>query len=120
MPPPLYPQNIFSTKITSTPTLINLPVIGITQIIEHPSLDGEREGVIDTLAKAGYIDGQTVKIVYQNAQGNLGTATQIVNQIIGQDPKVILAISTPSAQAALAPCLAHGIPLVFSAVHRPG
>jgi len=106
-------------KHDQIPTLISLPVIGITQIIEHPSLDGEREGVIDTLAKAGYIDGQTVKIVYQNAQGNLGTATQIINQIIGQNPKVILAISTPSAQAALAPCLAHNIPLVFSAVTDP-
>lgn len=97
----------------------NLPIIAITQIIEHPALDQEREGVIETLAKAGYIDGQTVKIVYHNAQGNIGTAAQITTQMISLKPKLVLAFSTPSAQAALGPCLAQNIPLVFSTVTDP-
>ena len=97
----------------------NLPIIAITQIVEHPALDQEREGVIETLAKAGYIDGQTVKIVYQNAQGNIGTAAQITTQMISLKPKLVLALSTPSAQAALGPCLAQNIPLVFSTVTDP-
>ena len=96
-----------------------LPIIAITQIIEHPSLDQERYGIIQALAKAGYIDGQTVKIVYQNAQGNMATAAQIVNQLLSQQPKVMVAISTPSAQAALAPCLKQNIPLIFTAVTDP-
>lgn len=108
----------YKQDFTSSPK-DNLPIIGITQIVEHPSLDQEREGVIDTLAKAGYIDGQTVRIIYHNAQGNIGTATQITTQMISLKPKLILALSTPSAQAALAPCLAQNIPLVFSAVTDP-
>lgn len=105
-----------SINISSTE---NLPIVAITQIIEHQALDQEREGIIDVLAKAGYIDGQTVKIVYQNAQGNIGTAAQIVNQIISQKPKVMVAISTPSAQAALPSCIIQKIPLVFTAVTDP-
>ena len=97
----------------------NLPIIAITQIIEHPALDQEREGVIETLAKAGYIDGQTVKIVYHNAQGNIGTAAQITTHMISLKPKLVLALSTPSAQVALGPCLAQNIPLVFSTVTDP-
>ncbi len=96
-----------------------LPIIAITQIIEHQALDQEREGIIDVLAKAGYIDGQTIKIIYQNAQGNISTAAQIVTQIVSQHPKVMVAISTPSAQAALPSCLAQNIPLVFTAVTDP-
>ncbi len=97
----------------------NLPIVAITQIIEHQALDQEREGIIDVLAKAGYVDGKTIKIVYQNAQGNISTATQIVTQIVSQQPKVIVAISTPSAQAALPSCIAQKIPLVFTAVTDP-
>jgi putative ABC transport system substrate-binding protein len=97
----------------------SLPIIAITQIVEHPALDQEREGVIETLAKAGYIDGQTVKIVYQNAQGNIGTAAQITTQMISLKPKLVLALSTPSAQAALGPCLTQNVPLIFSTVTDP-
>ncbi|MBY0281989.1 MAG: ABC transporter substrate-binding protein [Alphaproteobacteria bacterium] len=110
----------FSDKQNSSETSKdNLPIIAITQIVEHSALDQEREGVIEVLAKAGYIDGQTVKIVYQNAQGNIGTAAQITAQMISLKPKLVLTLSTPSAQAALGPCLAQNIPLVFSTVTDP-
>ncbi|RZI46554.1 ABC transporter substrate-binding protein [Candidatus Finniella inopinata] len=96
-----------------------LPIVAITQIIEHQSLDQEREGLIEALADAGYKDGQNIKIMYQNAQGNLGISAQIVTQLLCQKPKVMVAISTPSAQAALAPCLGQKVPLVFTAVTDP-
>lgn len=108
-----------SKKDSSQASKDNLPIIAITQIVEHPALDQEREGIIDTLANAGYIDGQTIKVVYQNAQGNIGTAAQITTQMISLKPKVVVALSTPSAQAALGPCLAQNIPLVFSTVTDP-
>ena len=108
-----------SSSQTVSTTSTNLPIIAITQVIEHPALDQEREGLIKALSDAGYKDGQNVKIMYQNSQGNLGTATQIVTQLLSQKPKIMVAISTPSAQAALAPCLSQKIPLVFTAVTDP-
>ena len=39
--------------------------IGIIQLVEHDSLDLAREGFIDGLAEAGYVDGQNIKIDYK-------------------------------------------------------
>ena len=109
----------FFQKNADSPDITELPIIAITQIIEHPSLDQEREAIIETLNKEGYVDGKTVRIVYQNAQGNLPTASQIAGQVAGQHPKVVIAISTPSAQASLVSCQTQKIPLVFTAVTDP-
>lgn len=96
-----------------------LPLVCISQIIEHPALDEERRGIIDTLKTAGYVDGKTVKIIYQNAQGNLATATQIAQMQAAQNPVALVGISTPSAQALLPIATTQKIPLVFTAVTNP-
>lgn len=89
--------------------------IGITQIVEHPSLDDVRKGVIDALKEKGY-DENKININYKNAQGDFGTA-QIIAQEYNNNSDVIIAISTPSAQAA-----ANNIkdkPIFFSAITNP-
>ncbi len=89
--------------------------IGITQIVEHPSLDDVRKGVIDALKEKGY-DENKININYKNAQGDFGTA-QIIAQEYNNSSDVIIAISTPSAQAA-----ANNIkdkPIFFSAITNP-
>lgn len=97
----------------------SLPIVAITQIIEHVSLNQEREGIVNFLNEKGFIDGKNIKIIYRNAQGNLTTATQIANQLVSMQPKVLVAISTPSAQAALNSCTSNNVPLIFSAVTDP-
>jgi putative ABC transport system substrate-binding protein len=97
----------------------NLPVVAITQIVEHASLDQEREGILCALKERGYVDGKTVKVIYQNAQGNMATSAQLTTQLMSQNPTVMVAISTPSAQAALVPCQNQKVPLVFTAVTDP-
>lgn len=97
----------------------NLPLIAITQIVEHPALDAEREGVIIGLNKAGFIDKENIQIVYQCAQGNQAIAAQIAQHLAGLKPKVIVAISTPSAQSVLCACQETSIPIVFTAVTDP-
>ena len=72
--------------------------IGITQIVEHSSLDDVRRGVIDALKEKGY-DENKVNIDYKNAQGDFGTA-QVIAQEFNNKSDIIIAISTPSAQAA--------------------
>ncbi len=96
-----------------------LPIVAITQIVEHPALDQERAAIIQTLHEAGFIDGKTVKIIFQSAQGNIATAAQIGQRFAGLNPSVVVAISTPSAQAVLSAVQNKDIPLVFSAVSDP-
>lgn len=93
-------------------------IVGISQIVEHSALDQEREGMLEVLQNAEGLN-EKIKIVYENAQGNLATASQIASKLISLKPKVIVAISTPSAQSLKALCAQHKIPLVFTAVSYP-
>ena len=89
--------------------------IGITQIVEHQSLDDVRQGVIDSL-KANDYGEDKVEISYKNAQGDFGTA-QIIAQEFKNTSDIVVAISTPSAQAAV-----NNIkdkPIFFAAITNP-
>lgn len=97
----------------------SFPLVAITQIIEHPALDEERMILEKSLEKQGVKDKQSVQFLYENAQGSIATSTQIINRFLSKKPKVIVAISTPSAQSAIEACLRHKIPLVFSSVTDP-
>jgi putative tryptophan/tyrosine transport system substrate-binding protein len=91
--------------------------IAVTQIVEHPSLDAVRDSLKAELAAAGYEADKTLKWQWQSAQGNPATAAQIARKFVGEAPDVIVAISTPSAQALAA--ATPQIPLIFSAVTDP-
>lgn len=91
--------------------------VAVTAIVEHPALDAARDGVKQALADAGYKEGENLKFVYQSAQGNPGTASQIARQFVGDAPDVIVPISTPSAQAVVS--ATRDIPIVFTAVSDP-
>ncbi|MGO2998115.1 MAG: ABC transporter substrate-binding protein [Moraxellaceae bacterium] len=94
-----------------------MKTVAITAIVEHPALDDVRKGVIDELNKAGFKDGENLTVNFQSAQGNTATAGQIAKQFVADDPDVIVAIATPSAQSVAAST--SSIPLVFSAVTDP-
>ena len=102
-----------STNVANRPT----KTVAITQILEHPSLDAMRRGIIDELADNGYIEGENLKINFQSAQGNTATAGQIAKQFAGDNPDVIVAISTPSAQSMVAATTT--IPIVYTAISDP-
>lgn len=91
--------------------------IAISAIVEHPSLDDIRRGIISGLADLGYKDGQNLTVNFQSAQGNMATAGQIAKQFVADTPDVIIAIATPSAQAVVS--ATNTIPVVFSAVTEP-
>ena len=93
------------------------PVVAITQIVEHPALDAVHQGIRDELAEQGYKPGESVELMFESAQGNAAIASQIARKFVGEQPDVIVAIATPSAQTAAA--AARDIPLVFSAVTDP-
>lgn len=85
--------------------------IGVTQIMEHPALDSARVGFEKALKDNGYGE---VKIDYQNAQGDFGTAQMIANSFVQGKKDLIYAISTPSAQAAYN--VTKEIPILITAV----
>ncbi|CAN7422033.1 ABC transporter substrate-binding protein [Rhizobium sp. LjRoot98] len=91
--------------------------VAVTAIVEHPALDAVRDGVKETLAAAGYKEGENLKFIYESAQGNPATAAQIARQFAGEAPNVIVPISTPSAQAVVSST--RDIPVVFTAVSDP-
>lgn len=96
-----------------------LPVIALTQIVAHPSLDKVRQGVVDELAKQGYVNGKTVRLVIKNAQGNLSLAAQIAKQFVSEQPKVIIAIATPSAQTVVRAAQIQGQAVIFASITDP-
>jgi ABC-type uncharacterized transport system, periplasmic component len=92
-------------------------VVAITQIVEHPALDAVHEGVKDELAERGYREGENLRLMHESAQGNSAIASQIARKFVGENPDVIVAIATPSAQTVAA--AARNVPVVFSAVTDP-
>lgn len=97
-----------------------MPSIAVTQIVEHPSLNAVRDGLQAGLAEAGFETGKTLDWQWQSAQGNPATAVQIAKTFAGDAPMAIVAISTPSAQAAAsALALAPKTALIFAAVTDP-
>ena len=109
----------FFVQFISPKTHQNIPVIAITQIIEHNTLDVVREGIFMGLKERGFEDGKNVRIVYQNAHGQMTTAAQIVQHFANLKPKVLVALSTQSAQLLQPMAQQQNIPLIFSAVTDP-
>jgi putative ABC transport system substrate-binding protein len=93
--------------------------IGVIQIAPHPSLDNCYQGFIEGLAEAGYIDGQNIKIDYQNAQGEMANSDMIAKNMVSSKYDLILGIATPSAMSAYSAAKDTEIPVVFSAVSDP-
>ena len=90
--------------------------VATTAIVEHPALDSVRDGIKAALLESGYND-TTLKFTYESAQGNPAIAAQIARKMVGDQPDVIVAIATPSAQAAVS--AARDIPVIFSVVTDP-
>jgi putative ABC transport system substrate-binding protein len=93
--------------------------ISVNQFVEHPALDAVLKGFQD------YLEEHGVKAEFKvhNAQANMGTATQIGQQMIGEKADLLVAIATPSAQATVqalkkAPAQLKR-PLLFTAVTDP-
>lgn len=72
--------------------------IYISQVIDHPSLDSTRKGIIDYLNNDSKFKGQ-IEIKYDSAQGNPTLAQQIANSYISNRPKVVVGIGTLSSQS---------------------
>ncbi len=91
--------------------------IGISQFVEHPALDSAREGFVDGLKEAGFEEGKNIEIIVENAQADFSTTQAIADKLINEKVDLILAIATPSAQAAAN--ATKDIPILVTAVTDP-
>ena len=95
--------------------------VAVTQIVEVPALNAVRDGLKEELANQEFEAGKSLEWQWTNAQGNQSMAVQIAHKFAGETPDVIVAISTPSAQAVASAMLkaAPNTAIVFSAVVDP-
>jgi putative ABC transport system substrate-binding protein len=93
--------------------------IGIGQFAEHGSLDNCRDGFIAGLAEEGYVEGENLKVLIENAQADGGTAGQIASNFVSKKVDLICAIATPMAQSAFGAAKDTDIPVIFTAVTDP-
>jgi putative tryptophan/tyrosine transport system substrate-binding protein len=102
----------------ATPAVAAEVTVAVTSIVEHPALNAARDGIKEALEAAGYKDGANgFHFLFETAQGKPEIAAQIAKKFVGDGVTVIVAISTPSAQGAVA--ATKDIPIVFTAVTDP-
>jgi putative tryptophan/tyrosine transport system substrate-binding protein len=95
----------------------NSKTIAIMTMNDTPQLLEVKEGIVKGLAERGYVDGKNIKIDFKSAEGNFGLAQQIARQFVGENPDVIVSITTPTSQAVVA--ATKDIPIVFTTVTDP-
>lgn len=93
--------------------------IGIGQFAAHGSLDNCREGFLLGLAEEGIVEGQNLKVLYENSQADGGIASQIVTNFASQKVDLICGIATPMAQSAYGIGRKQNIPVIYTAVTDP-
>ncbi|MDO5695626.1 MAG: ABC transporter substrate-binding protein [Eubacteriales bacterium] len=73
--------------------------VSIIQYVQHPALDGAREGFLAGLKEAGFTEGENLEVKYENASAEMATAGTIAETFANEGQDLILAIATPAAQA---------------------
>jgi putative tryptophan/tyrosine transport system substrate-binding protein len=97
-----------------------MPAIGFLQLASIPALDAGRDGAVEALSAAGYIDGKTVQFQFGNANGDLDTLATIAQGFVDSGVDLIIATGTQALQAAYKATKAAGDPIViFNAVTSP-
>jgi len=91
----------------------------ISQIVTHPDLDSNRQGIMDAMAEEGFIEGENVYFIIRNAEGDMATAASIADYFVSLKPDLIHAITTPMAQTTVAAAEGTDIPIIFSSVTDP-
>jgi putative tryptophan/tyrosine transport system substrate-binding protein len=93
--------------------------IGYAQIVDHPALNEIRQGFLDGLRDAGYVEGQNLVFDYQNAQGDVANARNIAEKFVADQVDLIATCTTPNSQAAAQVAGGTSIPVVFGCVTNP-
>lgn len=93
--------------------------VGYSQIVDHPALNETRRGFLDGLKQMGFVEGQNLTFLYQNAQNDVGNARNIAEKFLADGVDVIAPCTTPNVQAAVKVARGGKTPVVFACVTDP-
>ena len=93
--------------------------IGIAQYAVHGSLDNCREGFLKGLADEGFVEGENLEVIYENANGDGSLSGQIITNFVSNDVDMVCAIATPIAQSVYSVTKRTDIPVIYTAVTDP-
>ena len=97
----------------------DIPVIGISQYGQHPSLDNCREGFLLGLEESGLVEGKDFEIDYQNAGFDDNVTIQIAQNFSSKNVDLMCGIATNAATACYAAAEDKDIPVIFTAITDP-
>ena len=104
---------------TTAPVLGKTYRIGFSQIVDHPALNATRQGFLDGLKAAGFVEGKNLIFQYQNAQGDVGNARNIATKYVADGVDLLAPCTTPNVQATIRVARGGAIPVVFGCVTNP-
>jgi putative ABC transport system substrate-binding protein len=93
--------------------------VAYSQIVDHPALNETRRGFLDGLKQMGFVEGQNLTFLYQNAQGDVGNARNIAEKFLADGVDVLTPCTTPNVQAAVRVAKGGKTPVVFACVTDP-
>ncbi|KER10280.1 MAG: hypothetical protein HY22_05170 [[Candidatus Thermochlorobacteriaceae] bacterium GBChlB] len=95
----------------------SLPKVGYVLHVQDETLEEAKRGFYDALSDAGYEDGKTVKLIYQNANGEISTLNNILDYFLAQ--KVALIATNPTVATIAAIGKTKTIPVCMMVSPRP-
>jgi putative tryptophan/tyrosine transport system substrate-binding protein len=93
--------------------------VAYSQIVDHPALNETRRGFLEGLKQAGFVEGQNLTFLYQNAQGDVGNARNIAEKFLADGVDVLTPCTTPNVQATVRVAKGGKTPVVFACVTDP-
>lgn len=87
------------------------------QLMESPTLDQARQGILDGLADAGLLPDRDVTVQQFSAHGDLSQLSQIMSTTLEQEVDLIITSTTPAMIAAAGST--DSVPIVFTVASDP-
>ncbi len=94
--------------------MVTIGVVNLGEVLD-PVFDGFKDGMTDL----GYVEGENVTYIYNGAVGDITLMDAEAQKMVDADVDLIVAISTPAAQAAQRVTAGTDIPVLFLAISNP-
>jgi putative ABC transport system substrate-binding protein len=96
-----------------------IPAVGIVAFAPDPTNDETVRGLKDGLKELGFEDGRQVRVVYQDAQGDVPTLQTIARKYVADKVNVIVPLTTPGLVATAKIVQGTDRVVVFTQVYDP-
>jgi putative ABC transport system substrate-binding protein len=91
----------FLIACQNTGSKSGMQVIGFVDALEDVTLAEARKGFFNALRDSGFVKDSSIKIIYRNAQNDMGVLSQSIDYLVSQQVQVIATNATISTIAAV-------------------